>query len=340
MESHLVSVRAIADAVRSHFSSSFAGSYYLPDHPEYDQARKAFNLTVDQHPALILVPATPSDVVEAVNFARQQRLGIAVQSTGHGVVHPADGGLLILTHQLADVRVNAAAMTAWVGAGARWGSVLEKTREHGLAPLLGSSPGVGVVGYTLGGGMGWLARKYGMALDSVNAFELVTPEGSLLMASHTENADLFWALRGGGGNFGVVTGMEIRLYPVTTVYGGNLIYPASDAHEVMARYSQWVTSLPDEMTTSIALMNMPPIPAVPEPLRGKSVIMVRGCYCGPLEQGEALLQPWREWKSPLIDAFGAMPFSQVATISSDPLDPVPVVNNGAWLNDLSPAMPS
>ncbi len=311
------------------------GAVITPDNPEYHQARQAWNLSVDQHPAVIVVAANALDVGQAVQFAISQNLNITVQSTGHGVVRPANDSMLIITSKMKNIRVDAAARTAWIEAGAKWGEVLEKTQTVGLAPLLGSSPDVGVVGYTLGGGMGWLGRKYGLAADSVRFFELVTADGRLLRASETENSDLFWGLRGGGGGLGIITGMEIKLYPVSTVYGGNLIYPVEMAKQVYARYRDWIASAPDELTSSIVLMNFPPIPDVPEPLRGQSFIMVRGCYSGPVEQGEALVNMWRNWQAPFIDDFKAMPFSQVATISNDPVDPMPGLSTGAWLRELS-----
>jgi len=231
--------------------------------------------------------------------------------------------------------VDAQRQTAWVEAGTKWGMVLEAAQAVGLAPLLGSSPGVGVVGYTLGGGMGWLARKYGLAADSVHSFELVTPDGRLVQASATENSDLFWALRGGGGNFGVITAMNIQLYPVTTVYGGSLIYPVEHAKAVFVRYRDWIASAPDELTSSIAIMNMPPIPAVPEFLRGRSVVMVNGCYSGDPADGEALVQLWLEWMPPMASSFRVMPFGEVASISNDPVDPLPAKSTGGWLRHLS-----
>jgi FAD/FMN-containing dehydrogenase len=315
--------------------SRLAGQVITPSDPQYDQARQAWNLSVDQRPALIVVAQSAEDVSQAVRFARRHGLGIAVQSGGHGVVRPANDALLIVTNQLRQLRVDPQNQRGWIGAGLKWGMVLEKTQEFGLAPLLGSSPDVGVVGYTLGGGMGWLARKYGLSADSVIAIELVTAEGEIIQASQKHNRDLFWGLRGGGGSFGVVTGMEIQLYPVSTVYGGNLVYPAELAQEVITRYRDWIVSVPNDLTSSFAIMNIPPIPAVPEFLRGKSVVMVRGLYCGPIEQGEALMQTWRDWKTPLLDDFKAMPFSQVATISNDPEDPSPGLSSGAWLRELS-----
>jgi hypothetical protein len=307
----------------------------VPGDEAYDMARRGWNLAVDQYPVMIVVVKTVEDVSETIRFAQSQGLNIAITATGHGVIRKADNSLLIDTSKMAAVSVNSAARTAWVGAGTKWGAVLEAAQAVGLAPLLGSSPDVGAIGYTLGGGMGWLVRKYGLSADSVNYFDVVTVDGEQIRASATEHVDLFWALRGGGGNFGVVTGMEIKLYPVNTVYGGNLFYPIQSVKEVFARYREWIANVPDELTSSIVIMNFPPFPAVPEFLRGKSFVMIRGCYSGPIEEGEALLRYWREWKKPIIDDFKAMPFSQVATISNDPLDPIPSFTSGAWLKDLS-----
>jgi FAD/FMN-containing dehydrogenase len=311
------------------------GEVIVPGDARYDDARQAWNLAVEQRPALIVIVANASDVAASVRFARAQGLGISVQSTGHGVVQPANDNLLIITSRLTEVRVDAETQTAWVEAGALWGMVLEKTQAVGLAPLLGSSPGVGVVGYTLGGGLGWLARKYGLAADSVRAFELVTADGNLRRASADQNSDLFWALRGGGGNFGIVTGMEIQLYPVSTVFAGNLIYPVSLAKTIFARYRDWIASAPEELTSSIVIMNFPPIPAVPEFLRGQTAVIIRGCYTGPVKEGQALLQSWLDWQAPIANLWHAMPFSEAGTISNDPKDPSPGVSSGAWLRDLS-----
>ena len=315
--------------------SQVEGAVFVPEDEGYETAGQAWNLSVQQHPAVIVTVRSASDVAAAVRFARQQGLGVAVQSTGHGVIRPADDCLLITTSEMANVTVDAVARTAWIEAGAKWGAVLPQTQAAGLAPLLGSSPGVGAIGYTLGGGLGWLARKYGLAADSVRRFEVVTADGRVLTASQDENADLFWALRGGGGGFAVVTGMEVQLYPVTTVFGGNLIYPAPLAGQVLRRFREWIQTLPEEFTAGFALMNLPPLPNVPEFLRGKSVVMVRGCYCGPVEQGQALLQPWLDWAAPIANLFRPMPFTEVATVSNDPMDPVPSFTTGAWLSDLS-----
>ena len=334
MAAEQINLSPAAETSLGALRTAIEGRVIVPNDPDYDTVRQAWNLLLDQHPALIVVVASASDVVQAVRFARNSGLGVAVQATGHGVVSPADDGLLIVTSQMTDVRIDAQSQTAWIEAGTQWGKVLEKAQEVGLAPLLGSSPGVGAVGYTLGGGMGWLARKHGLAADSVHYFEIVTADGQLRRASATENADLFWGLRGGGGSFGVITGMEIQLYPVTTVYAGNLIYPIDAAREVFAHYREWIASAPDELTSSIVIMNFPPIPAVPEFLRGQSVVMVRGCYAGDVQDGAELIQEWRDWKTPMADMFDVLPFSKAATISNDPPDPVAGLSTTVSLGSL------
>jgi FAD/FMN-containing dehydrogenase len=319
-----------------HLRSQIYGALVTPEDRHYDDVRKAWSLTVDHRPALVLVPETATDIAAAVRYAKAEGLRVAIQATGHGVGRPADEHtLLINTARMTGVRVNAEAGTAWVEAGAKWEAVLERAQESGLAPLLGSSPDVGAVGYTLGGGMGWLARKYGMAVDSVNWFQVVTPDGRLVRASAIENPDLFWALRGGGGNFGVVTTMEIKLYPVTTVFGGSLIYPATLAGEVLARFREWIKANPDEMTASVALFNFPPLPQIPEFLRGKSVVMVRGAYAGPAQAGADRIQPWLNWQTPIANTWHEMPFAEVETISNDPKDPTASYSAAVWLRDLT-----
>lgn len=302
----------------------------------YAAACAGFNLTHQQRPALVVEATSVHDVVAAVRFARRHGLGIGVQATGHGLARTTDErALLIVTRGLDTVDVDPVTRTAWVGAGVRWAPVLAAAQKHGLAPLLGSSPTVGAVGYTLGGGMGWLARKHGLSCDRVRRFELVTADGSVVEASAESNRDIFFALRGAGaGNLGVVTGMEIDLVEVTTVHAGNLHYPASMAHEVLARWRDWLPTVPDELTSAVALMNYPPLPEVPEPLRGRSFAILRGCHVGDPAEAASLLAHWRDWCAPELDSFGPMPFSDVATISNDPVDPMPGMSTGAWLDDL------
>jgi len=318
----------------SKLKSTIKGSVYVPGEPGYEEGRRVWNLTVDQHPALVVNATSAEDIAAAVGFASGQGVGVALQSTGHGVGRRADGCVLIRTARLNSVQVDSASSTAYVESGVQWGTVLAKAQEAGLAPLLGSSPDVGVAGYTLGGGLGWLGRRYGLALDSVNYFDVVTADGLQRRVSDTENSDLFWAMRGGGGGFAALTGMEIKLYPVSTVYAGNLAYPPEIAREVYSRYREWVADAPDELTSSIVLMNFPPMEMVPEIFRGKSFVFVRGCWCGDRAQGEQLLSYWRDWKEPLHDMWAEIPFSKAAAISNDPVNPMPSFSDGAWLSAL------
>jgi FAD/FMN-containing dehydrogenase len=328
---HLEHTPSIAE-----LQTSVQGTVLIPDDKQYHAARQAWNLSVDQHPAVILIAQNAADVAAGIRFARAYGLGVAVQSTGHGVVLPADDGLLIITSQLSAVEVDAQTQTARIEAGAVWGTVVAKTQPYGLLPLLGSSSGVGAIGYTLGGGMGWLARKYGLAVDSVVEFEVVTADGQVRSASETENPDLFWALRGGGkGALGVVTAMRIRLYPVTQVYAGSVIYPLDAAKEVFQFYREWIQYLPVEWTTSISIMHFPPLPHLPPFLSGQSVVMITGCYSGEAATGQMMAQALVDWKQPIVNTFHPMPMTESDMISNDPVDPLAARSTGAWLTDLS-----
>jgi FAD/FMN-containing dehydrogenase len=199
------------------------GAVYVPGEEGYDGARAAWNLNAHQHPALVVVAEGAADILTAVRFARDQGLGVGVMATGHGVAAPADGGVLINTSRMKGMHVDSDTRTACVEPGAKWADVVPEAAAHGLAGLQGSSSDVGVVGYTMGGGFGWLGRKYGFAADSIKEADVVTADGELVKASAHENADLFWGLKGGGGNFGIVTSLEFALYPITHVYGGDVL---------------------------------------------------------------------------------------------------------------------
>lgn len=300
-----------------------AGGVYTAEDPSFAELRLAWNRAYEHRPALVVVPSSAADVSAAVRHAAEWGMPVVVQATGHGVTRPAVASMLILTNQLDDVVVDGDAWTARMSGGAKWSDVLEATASHGLAPLLGSSPEVGAVGYTLGGGMGWLARKYGLAADHVRSIEIVTADGHIRRTSPDTEPDLFWALRGGGaGSFGVVTAMEIDLVPLTSLYAGNLFYPASIAREVAARYRDWVASVPDELTSAITFMNFPLTEDVPDEMRGNSLAILRGAFIGPDEDGEELLRYWRDWRKPEVDSWGRIPFADIACVSNDPVDPV------------------
>lgn len=317
-------------------SQRLAGAVFTPDHPGYEAACRPWNLAFTHRPAAVVTAASVSDVVQTVRHAGRLDLSVAVQATGHGVTVPADeSAVLVVLSGLDHVQIDASTARAKLGGGVTWAPVLAEAQKDGLAPLLGSSPYVGAVGYTLGGGFGWLGRRHGLSVDHVRSFTVVLADGQVVHASADSHAELFWALRGGGaGSLGVVVEMEVDLVPVTTVYGGNLFYPIESAREVFDFYMPWSASLPDEMTTAFNITSFPPIDIVPEPLRGRAFAIVRGCHCGDLAEAQTLVDAWRRWRAPQIDAFGPMPFRDAATISQDPVDPVPAVSSGRWLTGL------
>ena len=314
------------------------GTAHAPGEEGYDEASRAWNLAAHQQPALVIVAGGAADVMAAVRFARDAGMGVGVMATGHGVGVPCDGGVLINTSRMKGVRVDPVARTARVEAGALWTDLVHEAQPYGLAGLMGSTSHVGIVGYTMGGGFGWLGRKYGFNAASILQADVVTADGELVRVSADENEDLFWGLGGGGGNFGIVTSLEFGLYPVGTLYGGDLIYPMEKAKEVLEVFARWTKNLPDEWSTGVAFLNVPPLPAVPEPLRGKSVIALRGCYCGENpEDGEGFLRPVREeLGETIMDTFGPMPFAALDAISMDPVDPMGARQHSEMLGELSP----
>lgn len=300
----------------------------------YDTERSGYNLAVEHRPTVI-VPATGvDDVVAAVRYAGQHDLPVAVLATGHGPSRPADGAVLITTSRMAAITIDPAARTARVEAGVRGGALVRAAAEHGLAPLNGSSPEVGVVSYHLGGGIGMMGRRFGWAVDHVRALEIVTADGVLRRATSTEEPELFWALRGGGkGTLGVVVAIEIDLHPVSRLYGGGMYFAAADIATVMTTYAAWTRTAPEEMGSSVLLIRMPDFPGVPEPLRGRYVAHVRFAFTGTAAEGERLVAPFREL-GPLLDSVGEMPYAKVGTIHSEPTTPVAFHARGAMLRTL------
>ncbi len=322
-------------AVRS-LRQALKGSAYLPGDEEYDSARATWDRSITHSPAIVVMAERPEDAVAAVRFARASGLTVGAQGTGHGAIFGCDG-LLLNMCRMKDIVIDPEAQTARVEAGVVWGEVIAAAAQHGLAGLCGSSPGVGVVGYTLGGGTGWLARKYGYACDSLISAEIVTGDGRLLHASEQENADLFWALRGGGGRFGAVTALEFRLYPIAEVYGGSMYFPVERAREVLNVYSNWTRYIPETMTSAICIQHLPDAPFLPEPVRGKSFVVLQGCLIGDAEQGAYLLSPLRNL-NPLMDDFRMMPYSEIGGIAREPVDPMPSHIGTETLRELSPCL--
>ena len=300
------------------------GCAYGPGDAGYDEARTGFVLAVDLRPAAVVLPETAEDVVAAMAFAREHGLRVAPQATGHNA-YPLGGledAVLIKTRRMRSVEIDAERRVARVGAGAWMIEVVEPAQEHGLAPLIGSSPDVGVVGYTLGGGVSWFARKHGLGANNVVAIEVVTPDGRHVRADHDHEPELFWALRGGGGNFGVVTAIELRLFPVEAAFAGVIFFPVERAAEVLKAWVAWTADAPEEVTSIGRILNLPPIEDVPEPFRGRSWVTVEAVFLGSEEEGERLLAPLRDL-GPEIDMFGMLPPAAINRLHMAPEGAVP-----------------
>ncbi len=289
------------------------GSALVPGDDGYDRARLTWDTaTFDQHPALIVMPAITTDVLAAVTFAREHALPIAVQGGGHGHPYPADGAILVNFANMTSLQINPGASTARVEPGVKWADVIQAAYPFGLAPLNGFAATVGVVGYLLGGGFGWLVRQYGLGASSMRSIEFVTADGRLLQVNENSYPDLFWGLRGGGGNFGIVTSLEFALYPVKEVFGGQVIYPVEQGKEAINAYLQWVKRVPETLTSTLRILHFPPLPNVPPMVRGKTVVLIAACYNGTQADGEAVLHPMRDIDA--IFAVAANPASGVFNV--------------------------
>ncbi len=301
----------IASSAVQQLQSGFRGELIGPGDPRYDAARTVFNVTVDRRPALIARCASPDDVVQSVNFARQEDLLVAIRGTGHNVAGFAvcDDGLVIDLSGMKGITIDAPARTVRVEAGCTWGEVNDALQPHGLAATGGFVSVTGVSGLTLGGGLGWLVRKHGLALDNLLSAEVVLADGRFVTASTRENKDLFWAIRGGGGNFGVVTSFEFKVHPVATVLAGIVLHPAAAAPGAMRRWRDLEATAPEESTQGALLFHFPDDPSAPAPLRGAAILGMGGVYAGAVKEGEKVLKPLREYGPPLADMFQPMPYN-------------------------------
>ena len=315
---------------------AIAGRTATPDDSDWDQARAAWNLIADQQPVAVVFAEGGDDVAATVRFAAENGLRVAAQGTGHGAapLAPLEGTILLKTERMRGVEVDPDARTARVEAGV-WGAELGQTAgEHGLCFLPGSSPDVGVTGYTLGGGLSWLGRRHGFACNRVAAIELITAEGEARTVDAENDADLFWALRGGGGGFAVVTAMRLELLPIAEVYAGSLLFPAEVGAEAVRAYREWASGVPDEVTSVVRFLTPPPIPDVPEPLRGTPLLTIGAACIGGQAEGEATIAPLREIGETIMDTFAWMPTSGLSRIHMDPENPVPGVGEGQTITDL------
>jgi FAD/FMN-containing dehydrogenase len=314
------------------------GDIVTPDEPEWDLARRAWNLAVDQRPALVALPADADDVRAIVDYAIRTGLKVAPQGTGHNAAAIAtlEDTILLSTQRMRGVEIDVAAQTARVQAGTLWLEVSEAATPHGLYPLSGSSPDVGVVGYTLGGGLSWLARKHGLAANHVTAIELVTPDGRLVRATADEHADLFWALRGGGGNFGVVTAMEFRLFRHEAVCGGILLWPYERHADVLRAWRDWTRTAPEDITTSIRILHFPPLPELPPFLSGRSVVVIDGAFTGTPAAAAGVLAPLRALE-PELDTWAIASAAALSQVHMDPEEPVPYFSESQMCGPLDDA---
>lgn len=313
------------------------GPVFTAHTPGYDEEVSVFNMAVRHRPALVLGAANPADVATAVKFASRHGLNIAVLNTGHGPSVAADANtLMITTRRMRGIDINARRRTARIEAGVRFGELAEAAANHDLAPLAGSSPGVGVVGYTLSGGASsTMGRKYGWAADHVIGIDVVTADGQMHRVSAASEGDLFGALLGGEGNFGVVTAMEFTLFPVTRLYAGGLFYSGRHTRQVLEAYIKLCASAPNELTTSLALLNFPALPGLPVFMQGKLTVSLRVSFVGDDHEGARWIEPMRQAAPVLADTVAGMPYARFGSISDDPTDPAPAVEQFALLRELS-----
>jgi FAD/FMN-containing dehydrogenase len=293
-------------------ATSFGGDLIRRSDASYDEQRRIWNGSIDRRPALIARCAGVADVISAVRFASDHEQLVAVRSGRHSYpgLGVCDGGTVIDLGQMKGIRVDPEARTARAQAGVLLGELDREAQAFGLAVPAGIVTHTGLAGLTLGGGIGWLERKYGLTVDQLLSVDVVTAEGELVRASEEENADLFWGLRGGGGNFGIVTEFEFRLNPVgPTVLAGPIVWAMEDSPQVLRFYREWIKEVPDELTTIVTHRRALPVPTIPKELHGRHVVIVGTCYAGPVDEGERVLKPLREFGAPLLDGCSAMPFT-------------------------------
>jgi FAD/FMN-containing dehydrogenase len=310
------------------------GLVLVPSDAGFDEECRGFNLALEQHPDVVVAATSEADVQAAVQFAAAEGLTIHVQSTGHGSGIRCDGGLLVSTRRMKAVSIDAVNRRARVGAGVRWREIIDAAAMHGLAPLNGSSVDVGVVGYTLGGGMGLMGRTFGFAADHVVRIRLVTAEGDALDVTAESEPELFWALRGGKCDVGIVTELEFELMTVSQYYGGNLVFPAAAARDVLEAFRVWVPTLPEQSSASVALLRLPDAPEVAEPLRGRLSVHVRFVHVGGARDGALLFAQLRAAATPIFDRVALTPYAQIGSVHDDPSEPMPAWDRSTLLAEL------
>ena len=319
--------------------AALSGDAIAQGEPGWDAARQAWNLTADQRPPLVVLAESATDIAATVRFASANGLRVAPQSTGHGATSMGDldGTILLKTSRLTGISIDPEARTATVEAGALWRDVVAPAAEHGLVGLHGMSGAVGVAGYVLGGGIGWLTRLHGFASSHVRSFEVVGADGEARRVDASSDPDLFWALRGGGGRPVVVTSFELGLFELREAFAGALIWPIEEAEAVVAAWREWIATVPNELTSTIKLVRYPPLPAVDEKLRGRAVVAITLAYTGTAGQGAELVAPLRAVASPYIDTLTTVSGAGLADVAGDPTNPTPALGHAGLLDRVGAA---
>jgi FAD/FMN-containing dehydrogenase len=314
-----------------------AGDVVLPGDESWDLDRQAWNLSVDQRPGAIVWPLGADDVVATVRFAGERGLRIAFNAGGHhaGTIDWADDILLLKTGRMNGVTIDPKARRARVEAGVLGRPLAQAAGEHGLAYLAGTSPDVGVFGYALGGGLSWFVRRHGLACNSIVAADIVTADGQLIRTDASTKPDLFWAVRGGGGNVGAVTAIELELFPIAEVYAGCLFWPIDEARRILRAWREWIETVPVDCESLGRLLQLPDVPFLPEHLRGRSFVLVELTLVGSEAEGDALIRPLREL-GPELDTVTMLPTSELSIVNMDPDQPVPYLGEGMLLDDYPP----
>jgi FAD/FMN-containing dehydrogenase len=309
----------------------------LPGTPRFADEILAFNRAIVHRPDIVVPARSTADVAAAVAHAAQRTLPITVQATGHGAVMPAEGGVLVSTTRMRGLHVDPVARTLRVGPGTRWSEAVAATARHGLAAINGSATTVGVIGYLTGGGLGPLSRKFGFAADHVRRLEVVTPDGRVRRVDATNEPELFWGVRGGKGNFGIVTAAELGLFPLARLYGGGLYFDGRHTSALLHLYRDWVGTLPPDAHVAVALLRLPRAPHVPAPLAGRLTCHLRITYPGSAADAERDLAPMRALAEPVLDTVREMSYADIGTIHNEPTEPLPRWGRGGLLHDLPAA---
>ncbi len=315
---------------------AIAGRVATPSDADWDEVRLAWNLTADQRPEAVVFAESADDIAKTVRFAADNELKVTGQGTGHGAaaLAPLEGSVLIKTERMRGIEVDPEAQTARVEAGVLVAELSSAAGAHGLSSMPGSSPDVGVTGYTLGGGLSWLGRRYGFACNRVQAIELVSADGEQRTVDAENEPDLFWALRGGGGGYAIVTALQLRLIPIAEIYAGALVFPAELGAEAVRAYRDWAAGVSDDVTSVVRFVTPPPIPDVPEPIRGRPLLTIDGACIGDQATGEEIVAPLRELGETIMDTWGQIPAEGLCRIHMDPENPVPGVGEGMTIREL------